>query len=54
MYLIGRIVAPPKVKTNVNGKEFLTYTVATTDNVGGPREDGTCEQLLFNIRRRNA
>ncbi|KAL8293652.1 hypothetical protein RQP46_000353 [Phenoliferia psychrophenolica] len=31
MSLIGRIGATPEVKTNKNGKEFLVYTVATSD-----------------------
>ncbi|KAH8919352.1 hypothetical protein BT69DRAFT_1266757 [Atractiella rhizophila] len=40
MSLIGRVVAPPKVKTTVNDKEFLIYTVATNDPIFGQQEEG--------------
>ncbi|KDN46645.1 hypothetical protein K437DRAFT_246438 [Tilletiaria anomala UBC 951] len=38
MQIMGRLVADPEIKTSVNGKEFTSYVVATTDYLGS-RED---------------
>lgn len=43
MNIIGRLVGQPEVRETRSGKEYLRYTVATTDPLGPPNEDGsTC------------
>ncbi|KAK0544727.1 ssDNA-binding protein, mitochondrial [Tilletia horrida] len=39
--LVGRLVADPEVKATRSGKDYVSYTVATTDPVGPPAEDGS-------------
>lgn len=41
MTLIGRLVASPEVRESRNGKEYLRYVLATTDQPGPPNEDGS-------------
>lgn len=40
MQLLGRLVADPEARTTRNGKEYVKYTVATSDPAGPPGEDG--------------
>ncbi|PWN53361.1 hypothetical protein IE53DRAFT_366416 [Violaceomyces palustris] len=41
MQLVGRLVADPEIRSTKNGKDFMRYTVATTDPPTGPvGEDG--------------
>lgn len=40
MQLLGRLVADPEQRTTRNGKEYVKYTVATSDPLGPPGEDG--------------
>ncbi|WFD36309.1 lipoyl synthase [Malassezia cuniculi] len=41
MQLIGRLVASPETRLSRTGKEYLRYTVATSDPLGPPNEDGS-------------
>ncbi|CAD6902453.1 unnamed protein product [Tilletia caries] len=38
--LIGRLVADPEVKATRSGKDYVSYTIATSDPIGPPGEDG--------------
>ncbi|SPC68190.1 uncharacterized protein UHOD_07247 [Ustilago sp. UG-2017b] len=40
MQVLGRLAADPELKTTRNGKDFVRYTVATSDPPSGPAEDG--------------
>ncbi|WFC93906.1 ssDNA-binding protein, mitochondrial [Malassezia brasiliensis] len=42
--IIGRLVGQPEVRETRSGKEYLRYTLATTDPLGPPNEDGTPAQ----------
>ena len=40
MQVLGRLAADPELKTTKNGKDYVRYTVATSDPPTGPAEDG--------------
>lgn len=40
MQLLGRLTADPEVRPTKAGKEYARYTVATTDPIGPPDENG--------------
>ncbi|SPO23921.1 uncharacterized protein UTRI_03545_B [Ustilago trichophora] len=41
MQVLGRLAADPELKTTKNGKDYVRYTVATSDPpTSGPTEDG--------------
>lgn len=40
MQLLGRLVADPEQRTTRTGKDYVKYTVATTDPLGPPNESG--------------
>lgn len=40
MQVMGRLVADPEIKETKTGKDYVRYTVATTDPSSGPAEDG--------------
>ncbi|KAE8223758.1 hypothetical protein CF319_g3259 [Tilletia indica] len=49
--LIGRLVADPEVKATRSGKDYVSYTVATTDPLGPPSEDGTRPEPTTSFHR---
>ncbi|EST09163.1 Primosome PriB/single-strand DNA-binding [Kalmanozyma brasiliensis GHG001] len=40
MQVLGRLAADPELKSTKNGKDYVRYTVATSDPPTGPAEDG--------------
>lgn len=40
MQVLGRLAADPEVKTTKTGKDYVRYTVATSDPPTGPAENG--------------
>ncbi|KAK0523091.1 ssDNA-binding protein, mitochondrial [Tilletia horrida] len=49
--LIGRLVADPELKATRSGKDYVSYTVATTDPIGPPAEDGTRPEPTTSFHR---
>ncbi|KAL9936714.1 hypothetical protein V8E36_004782 [Tilletia maclaganii] len=49
--LIGRLVADPEVKATRSGKDYVSYTVATTDPLGPPAEDGSRPEPTTSFHR---
>lgn len=41
MQLLGRLVADPEVRTTRAGKEYILYTLATSDPTGATGENGS-------------
>ncbi|CAO1626665.1 unnamed protein product [Sympodiomycopsis kandeliae] len=40
MQLLGRLTADPETRTTRSGKDYVRYTLATSDPAGPPAEDG--------------
>ncbi|CBQ69478.1 conserved hypothetical protein [Sporisorium reilianum SRZ2] len=51
MQVLGRLAADPELKTTKNGKDYVRYTVATSDPPTGPAEDGERPETTTSYHR---
>jgi single-stranded DNA-binding protein len=51
MQVLGRLAADPEIKTTKNGKDYVRYTVATSDPPTGPVEEGERPETTTSYHR---